>query len=70
MPHSMSPTEVAFVMVALMQGALMLVWLIAAWLAVPMRAATENWAAYAGFSAASFALLTLAVVHIFTALRY
>jgi diguanylate cyclase (GGDEF)-like protein len=61
MPHSMSPTEVAFVMVALMQGVLMLVWLIGAWVAPPTRAATESWAAYAGFSATSFALLTLAL---------
>jgi diguanylate cyclase (GGDEF)-like protein len=61
MLRSMSPTEVAFVMVALMQGALMLVWLIGAWVAKATRAATLSWAGYAGFSTASFTLLTFAL---------
>ena len=61
MLHALSPTEVAFVMVGLMQLTLMVVWLVGAWVAAETRAATLCWAGYAGFSAASFVLLTLAL---------
>jgi diguanylate cyclase (GGDEF)-like protein len=61
MLRTLTPTEVAFVMLALMQATLTVVWLIGAWAAAETRAATLRWAAYAGFSAASFALLTVAL---------
>jgi diguanylate cyclase (GGDEF)-like protein len=61
MLRSLSPTEVAFVMVGLMQLTLMVVWLVGAWNAAETRRATLCWAGYAAFSAASFALLTVAL---------
>jgi len=60
---TLTPTEVAFVMLALMQATLTVVWLIGAWAAAETRSATLRWAGYAGFSAASFALLTVALRH-------
>jgi diguanylate cyclase (GGDEF)-like protein len=60
MLSTMSPTDVAFVMAALMQAVLALIWLIGAWVAAETRRATLNWAAYAGFSAISFVLLVRA----------
>ena len=61
MLSTLSPTEVAFVMVALMQLALAVVWLVGAWNAAETRGATLCWAGYAAFSAVSFALLTIAL---------
>lgn len=61
MLRTLSPTEVAFVMVGLMQLTLMVVWLVGAWVAAETRAATLRWAGYAGFSAGSFVLLTVAL---------
>jgi diguanylate cyclase (GGDEF)-like protein len=61
MLRTLTPTEVAFVMAALMQATLTIVWLIGAWVAAETRAATLRWAGYAGFSAVSFVLLALAL---------
>jgi diguanylate cyclase (GGDEF)-like protein len=61
MLRSLTPTEVAFVMVALMQLSLTVVWLVGAWVAAETRGATLRWAGYAAFSAASFALLATAM---------
>jgi len=61
MLHSMTPTDVAFTMVALMQGVLALIWGGGAWVAAPTRAATLQWAGYAGLSALSFMLLSVAL---------
>ena len=58
---SMSATEVAFALVAVMQTVLALVWLIGGWWAGEMRRAALQWAAYAGLSALSFLLLMLAM---------
>lgn len=59
--QTLSPTEVAFVMVALMQATLAVVWLVGAWAAAETRVATLRWAGYAAFSTASFVLLTVAL---------
>ena len=58
---TLSATEVAFAMIAVMQAVLALVWLIGGWWAGEMRRAALQWAAYAGLSALSFALLMLAM---------
>ena len=57
----LSATEVAFVMLAVMQVVLALLWgLGAAWIAGERRA-TLHWAAFAAFSALMFVLLALAL---------
>ena len=61
MLRSLTPTEVAFVMLGLMQASAMVVWLVGAAVAAETRAATLRWAGYAGFSAVSFVLLTAAL---------
>ncbi len=61
MLRALTPTEVAFVMLALMQASLTIVWLVGAWAAAETRGATVRWAAYAALSAASFGLLTAAL---------
>ena len=61
MLSDLSPTDVAFSMVALMQGVLALVWLVGAWMGTDARRAALHWAAFAALSALSFALLTLAL---------
>ena len=61
MLRNLTPTEVAFVMVALMQASLMVVWLVGAWVAAETRDATLRWAGYAAASATSFALLAVAL---------
>jgi diguanylate cyclase (GGDEF)-like protein len=61
MPSSLSTTDVAFAMIGVMQGVLALVWLLGSGLAGEMRRASLHWAAFAGLSAVSFALLTLAL---------
>ena len=58
---TMSATEVAFALVAVMQAVLALVWLIGGGWAGEVRRAAWQWAAYAGLSALSFALLMLAM---------
>ena len=58
---TMSATEVAFALVAVMQAVLALVWLIGGWWAGEMRRAALQWGAFAGLSALSFLLLMLAM---------
>ncbi len=58
---TMSATDVAFSLVAEMQAVLALVWLIGGVWAGEVRRAAWQWAAYAGLSAMSFVLLTLAM---------
>ena len=58
---TLSATEVAFALIAVMQAVLALVWLVGGWWAGEMRRAAVQWAAYAGLSALSFALLMLAM---------
>ena len=58
----MSATDLAFVMIGVMQGVLALVWLLGSLLAGELRRATLHWAAYAGGSAVSFAFLTAALL--------
>ena len=54
---SLSATEVAFVMAGVMQGVLCIVWLLGGWVVTEERRPALQWAAYAGLSACSFALL-------------
>jgi diguanylate cyclase (GGDEF)-like protein len=61
MLHSLTATEIAFAMIGVMQGVLALVWLLGCWVAGDLRRAAAHWAAYAGLSALSFALLTIAL---------
>jgi diguanylate cyclase (GGDEF)-like protein len=61
MPPSLTATDVAFAMVAVMQAVLACVWLLGSWLAGEMKRATLHWAAYAALSAACFAALTAAL---------
>ncbi|MEO7009433.1 MAG: GGDEF domain-containing protein, partial [Caldimonas sp.] len=58
----MSATDLAFLMIGVMQGVLALVWLLGSLLAGELRRATLHWAAYAGWSAVSFAFLTAALL--------
>ena len=61
MPSTLSATEVAFLMLALLQAVLAGVWAAGAWWVAEQRRATLLWAGYALLSAAMFALLTLAL---------
>jgi diguanylate cyclase (GGDEF)-like protein len=58
---TLSPTEVAFALIAVMQTVLALVWWIGGWWAREMRRAVLHWSGYAALSALSFALLVLAM---------
>ncbi|HWK85824.1 MAG TPA: GGDEF domain-containing protein [Caldimonas sp.] len=58
---SWSATDIAFAMIAVMQGVLAIVWLLGSWLAGDTRRAAMHWAAFAALSAVSFSLLTLAM---------
>ena len=58
---TLSATEVAFALVAVMQAVLALAWLIGGGWAGEVRRAAWHWAVYAGLSALSFALLMLAM---------
>jgi diguanylate cyclase (GGDEF)-like protein len=61
MLSSMSATDVAFVMIAVMQAVLAVAWLLGSWLVGDTRHAAVHWAAYAGLSTISFVLLTMAL---------
>jgi diguanylate cyclase (GGDEF)-like protein len=61
MPSSLSATDIAFAMIAVMQGVLACVWLLGSWLAGDMKRATLHWAVYAGLSAVSFVWLAAAL---------
>src|ERR1039457_7203479 len=61
MPSSLSATDIAFAMIAVMQGVLACVWLQGSWLACDMKRATLHWAVYAGLSAVSFVWLAAAL---------
>jgi diguanylate cyclase (GGDEF)-like protein len=57
----MSPTDVAFAMVALLQAVLAVVWLLGSSLIGDTRRAAVHWSAFSAFSALGFLLLTLAL---------
>ena len=61
MLSTLSATEVAFVIVAVMQAVLALVWLIGGWWAGDTRRASVHWAAYSAWGAFSFVMLMLAM---------
>ena len=61
MLSSLSATEVAFVMAAVMQAVLAIVWVLGAWAVGDTRRAALHWATYAALSAVSFTLLTTAL---------
>jgi len=61
MLSAMSATDVAFAMAGVMQAVLATIWLLGAWLVGDTRHAAVYWAGYAGLSAVSFALLTVAL---------
>ena len=57
----MSPTDVAFVMAAVMQAVLGAIWLLGSWLLGDTRRAAVHWSAHSTLSAISFVLLTMAL---------
>jgi len=61
MLSSLTPTEVAFVMVGLMQAVPTVLWLVGGWLVGDTRRAAMHWSAYAGLSVLSFGLLAMAM---------
>jgi diguanylate cyclase (GGDEF)-like protein len=58
---TLTATEVAFVMLAVLQGLLALLWALGARWIADARHASAHWAAYAGFSALMFMLLVWAL---------
>jgi len=61
MLSSLTPTEVAFAMVGLMQAVPMVLWLVGGWLVGDTRRAAVHWSAYAGLSVLSFGFLAAAM---------
>ena len=61
MLSSLTPTEVAFVMVGLMQAVPAVLWLVGGCLVGDTRRAAVHWSAYAGLSVLSFGLLAAAM---------
>ncbi len=59
MLSSLTATEVAFLQIAVLQSVAAAVWGLGAWFVAAERAALLHWAAYAGLSAATWALLAL-----------
>jgi diguanylate cyclase (GGDEF)-like protein len=59
MLSSMTATEVAFLQVAVLQAVAAMVWGLGAWFVAAERPALLHWAAYAGLSAMTWALLAL-----------
>ena len=57
----LSATDIAFAMIALMQGVICLVWLLGSWVIGDVRRAAQHWAAFAGLSALSFVALATAL---------
>jgi diguanylate cyclase (GGDEF)-like protein len=60
LPH-LSATDIAFAMIAVMQGVLCGVWLLGAWVIGDVRRAAQHWAAFAGLSSLSFVALATAL---------
>jgi len=56
-----SATDIAFAMIAVMQGVLCGVWLLGAWVIGDVRRAAQHWAAFAGLSSLSFVALVTAL---------
>lgn len=56
---SLSPTEVSFLMAAVVQAVACLVWALGAWAVVDARRAAANWAAWSGLSAITWMLLAM-----------
>jgi diguanylate cyclase (GGDEF)-like protein len=59
MLSSLTPTQVAFLLIAVLQTVAAGVWALAAWFARAERAALLHWSAYAGLSALTWILLSL-----------
>jgi diguanylate cyclase (GGDEF)-like protein len=59
MLSSLTATEVAFLQVAVLQAVAAVVWALGAWFVAAERAALLHWAAYAGLSCTTWALLAL-----------
>jgi diguanylate cyclase (GGDEF)-like protein len=57
----LSATDIAFAMIAVIQGVLCVVWLLGAWVIGDVRRAAQHWAAFAGLSALSFVALVTAL---------
>jgi diguanylate cyclase (GGDEF)-like protein len=58
---SLSATDIAFAMIAVMQGVLCMVWLLGSWVIGDVRRAAQHWAAFAGLSSLSFVALATAL---------
>jgi diguanylate cyclase (GGDEF)-like protein len=57
----LSATDIAFAMIAVMQGVFCGIWLLGSWAVGDVRRAALHWAAYAGLSTASFVAFTTAM---------
>ena len=61
MTSDLTPTEVAYIMLALMQSVASALWLVGGWVMRDTQRAATHWSAFAGLSAVSFLFLVLAM---------
>jgi len=61
MPIHLSATDIAFAMIAVMQGVFCGIWLLGSWVIGDVRRAALHWSAFAGLSTLSFVALTIAL---------
>jgi diguanylate cyclase (GGDEF)-like protein len=61
MPIHLSATDIAFTMIAVMQGVFCGIWLLGSWVIGDVRRAALHWSAFAGLSTLSFVALIIAL---------
>jgi len=61
MPIHLSATDIAFAMIAVMQGVFCGIWLLGSWVIGDVRRAALHWSAFAGLSTLSFVALSVAL---------
>ncbi|MCE9657359.1 MAG: GGDEF domain-containing protein [Burkholderiales bacterium] len=61
MPIHLSATDIAFTMIAVMQGVFCGIWLLGSWVIGDVRRAALHWSAFAGLSTLSFVALIVAL---------
>jgi len=61
MPIHLSATDIAFAMIAVMQGVFCGIWLLGSWVIGDVRRAALHWSAFAGLSTLSFVALSIAL---------
>ena len=61
MPIQLSATDIAFTMIAVMQGVFCGIWLLGSWVIGDVRRAALHWSTFAGLSTLSFVALVMAL---------